>query len=255
MGLIDTHAHIHMDEFRDDLDGVLARAHEAGVEGIFCVGVDEVDSGQALAVARAYNNVLAIVGLHPNEADRGYEALEEVARLVELDRDNIIGIGECGLDYYREGYDIDAQERALRFQIELALEHDLPLAFHVRDAFTDFFRIFDDYDGIRGVVHCFTAGVEEMEAATKRGLYVALNGIMTFTKEETQLHAARVLPLDRLLLETDCPFLTPSPKRGSRNEPANVALTADFLAQLRGESIHELSAATTRNARELFRLP
>ena len=254
MGLIDTHAHIHFEDYRDELDDVLTRAYEAGVEHIFCVGVDEVDSGQALAVARAYDNVSAIVGLHPHEADRGFEALEEIARLVELNRENIIGIGECGLDYYREGYDVDAQERALRFQIELAVEHDLPLVFHIRDAFPDFFRILDDYDGVRGLVHCFTAGVGEMEAAVQRGLYIALNGIMTFTKEEAQLHAARMLPLDRMVLETDCPFLTPSPKRGERNEPANIALTAAFVSQLRGESLEVLTEATTRNARELFRL-
>jgi TatD DNase family protein len=153
--LVDTHAHIHFDEFRSELDEVLDRAAEAKVKRILCIGVDEVDSGQALAVARAYQDVYAVVGLHPHEADRGYEALEEIERLVELDYDNIVGIGECGLDYYRAGYDRDAQDRAFRFQIELALDHDLPMVFHVRDAFDDFFDVLDDYDGVRGVVHCF----------------------------------------------------------------------------------------------------
>jgi TatD DNase family protein len=250
--LVDTHAHIHFDLFREELDEVLDRAVEADVQRILCVGVDEVDSGQALAVARAYQHVYATAGLHPHEADRGYEALEEVQRLVELDPDNVVAIGECGLDYYREGFDKDAQDRALRFQIELALEHDLPLVFHVRDAFEDFFRVLDDYEGVRGVVHCFTAGPEEMREAVKRGLYVALNGIMSFTKDKVQLVAARELPLEHLVLETDCPFLTPVPKRGQRNEPANVALTAEFLAELRGESLEELSDATSRNALRLF---
>jgi TatD DNase family protein len=252
--LVDTHAHIHFEQFREELDEVLARAAEAEVERILCVGVDEIDSGQALAVARAYAHVYATAGLHPHEADRGYEALEEVQRLVELDPDNIVAIGECGLDYYREGYDKDAQDRALRFQIELALEHDLPLVFHVRDAFDDFFTILDDYEGVRGVVHCFTAGLDEMHEAVKKGLFVALNGIMTFTKDDQQLAAAKALPLDRLVLETDCPFLTPAPKRGQRNEPANVALTAEFLADLRGESLEELSHATSQNAQRLFGL-
>ena len=252
--LIDSHCHIHQDEFSDELEDILANAAEAEVERIFCVGVDEVDSGRALAVARAYQNVYAIIGLHPSESDRGFEALEEIQRLVELDPDNVVGIGECGLDYYREGYDKEAQERALRFQIELALEHDLPLSFHVRDAFDDFFAILDDYDGVRGIVHCFTAGVDEMEEAVSRGLLIALNGIMTFTKDESQLEAARRVPLDNLVLETDAPYLSPVPKRGQRNEPANVALTAEFLAALRDESFEELSSGTSANAQMIFRI-
>lgn len=251
--LIDTHAHIHFDEYRDELDDVLANAAEAGVDRIICVGVDEVDSGQALAVARAYEHIYATVGLHPHEAARGYEALEEVARLAELDP-KVVGIGECGLDYYRELSDRDDQERALRFQIELGLERGLPMVFHVRDAFDDFFTILDEYSGVRGLVHCFTAGVAEMEGAVERGLSVALNGIMTFTKDKDQLEAAWRVPLDRLVLETDCPFLTPAPKRGQRNEPAHLSLTARFLAKLRGEDMEELSRATSQNAVDLFGL-
>lgn len=255
--LIDTHAHIHFEEYRDELDGIFDNAHAEAVDKIVTVGVDEEDSAQAIAVAKAYEHVWATVGLHPHEADRGYEALEEVERLAELDK--VVGIGEYGLDYYREGFDKDAQERAMRFQLELALERDLASVFHVRDAFDDFFRILDDYDIrgnelFRGVVHCFTAGRDEMEAAVERGLYVALNGIMTFTKNEQQLAAAKALPLDRLVLETDCPFLAPVPKRGSRNEPANVAWTAKFLAELRGEAFEDLAAVSTANAETLFRI-
>jgi TatD DNase family protein len=250
--LIDTHAHIHFEEYREELDEVLTRAHEAGVDKMLCVGVDEVDSGQAVAVAKAYENVWATVGLHPHEADRGYEALEEVARLATMEK--VVGIGECGLDYYKSLTTPEDQERALRFQIELGLERGLAMVFHVRDAFDDFFRILDDYEGVRGLVHCFTAGVPEMEGAVKRGLHIALNGIMTFTKDDKQLDAARQVPLDRLVLETDCPFLTPAPKRGQRNEPANTALTAKFLAELRDEPLEDLEAATTRNAEQLFRI-
>jgi TatD DNase family protein len=250
--LIDTHAHIHFDDYRAELDAALDRAAAAGVEKIITVGVDEVDSGQSVAVAKAIANVWATVGLHPHEADRGYEALEEVARLAEFEK--VVAIGECGLDYFKSETTHEDQERALRFQIELGLERDLPMVFHVRDAFPDFFRIFDDYDEVRGLVHCFTAGVDEMQDAVDRGLYVALNGIMTFTKDASQLAAARKLPLDHLVLETDCPFLTPAPKRGQRNEPANIALTAKFLADLRGEPLEDLEAATSRNAEELFRI-
>jgi TatD DNase family protein len=236
--LIDTHAHIQFEDYRHELDEVLDRAQAAGVEKILLVGVDELNS--------------AVVGLHPHQADRGYEALEEVARLAEMDK--VVAIGECGLDYSRSETSHEDQERALRFQIELALERDLPMVFHVRDAFDDFFHILDDYEGVRGLIHCFTAGTKEMQAAVDRGLYIALNGIMTFTKDEQQLEAARQVPLDRLVLETDCPFLTPAPKRGQRNEPANVALTAQFLAKLRDEPLEDLEAATTNNAERLFRI-
>ena len=250
--LIDTHAHIHFDEYRDDLDQIFENALKNDVTRIFCVGVNDVDSGQALAVARAFKNTYAIVGLHPSEADRGYEALEEIQRLVELDREKVIGIGECGLDYYREGYDKQSQERALRFQIELALDYDLPLAFHVRDAFDDFFKILDDYEGVKGLVHCFSSGVDELDKALERGLYISLNGIMTFTKDPVQLMAAKKLPLQRLLLETDCPFLAPVPKRGQRNEPANVLYTAQFLSELRGEDLETLKKQTSANTLKLF---
>ena len=250
--LIDTHAHIHFEDYRDELEAILERAHAAGVDKIVTVGVNEVDSGQSVAVARAFENVWATVGLHPHDADRGYEALEEVARLAEFEK--VVGIGECGLDYYKSETTNEDQERALRFQIELGLERDLAMVFHVRDAFDDFFRILDDYEGVRGLVHCFTAGVVEMQGSVDRGLFIALNGIMTFTKEEAQLAAAKAVPLKRLVLETDCPFLTPKPHRGQRNEPAYTALTAEFLAQLRGEPLEDLASATTRNAEALFRI-
>jgi TatD DNase family protein len=254
--LIDTHSHIHFDEFRDDIDAVLYRAASAGVEKILCVGVSDTDSAQAIAVAKAYGNLWATVGLHPHDADRGYEALEEVARLARLPK--VVAIGECGLDNFRSQTSPADQERVLRFQIELARELDLPMIFHIRDAFPDFFRIVDDYAAQgtppRGLVHCFTAGVPELESSLERGFSIALNGIMTFTKDESQLAAARRVPLGRLILETDCPFLTPVPHRGKRNEPARIADTARFLAGLRGESLEDLEHATSTNAERLFRI-
>jgi TatD DNase family protein len=257
--LIDTHAHIHFSDFRAangfepldaEIDAVLERAHAAGVDKILCVGTNDTDSAEAIAVARAYENLWASVGLHPHDADRGYEALEEVARLAEHEK--VVAIGECGLDHYKSLTEPDDQERALRFQIELALERHLPLIFHIREAFPDFFRILADYPGTRGVVHSFTAGVAELEGALERGLYVALNGIMTFTKDERQLEAARRIPLDRLLLETDCPFLAPQPMRGRRNEPSYLAHTAAFLARLHQEPLEDLEHATSANAERLF---
>jgi TatD DNase family protein len=248
--MIDTHSHIHFSEFRDEIDEVLERAHESGVKKILCVGVNDTDSAEAVAVARAYDNLWATVGLHPHDADRGYEALEEIARLAELEP--VVAIGECGLDRYKSETTPEEQERALRFQIELAGERRLPLVFHVREAFPDFWRILDDYPGTRGVVHCFTAGTKELEGSLDRGLMIALNGIMTFSKNESQLRAAKAVPLDRLVLETDCPFLAPAPVRGRRNEPAYLKHTAGFLAALRGEALEDLERATSANAEQLF---
>jgi TatD DNase family protein len=248
--LIDTHSHIHFAEFASDLDEVLARALKAGVGKILCVGVNDIDSARAVAVARAYDNLWSTVGLHPHDADRGYEALEEIERLSEFE--SVVGIGECGLDYYKSETSKEDQERALRFQIELGIDRNLPMVFHIRDAFEDFWNIVDDYSGVRGLVHCFTAGMPELEGSLERGLSIALNGIMTFTKDPGQLQAAKAVPADRLVLETDCPFLTPVPLRGKRNEPANIALTAAFLAQLRGEALEDLISQTTQNAQDLF---
>jgi TatD DNase family protein len=263
LGLVDSHAHIQFDDYDEDRAAVVERAAAAGVTKIITVGCDARSSAAAVEMAAAYDRVWAAVGLHPHDAAAGRPALDEIARLARAPK--VVGIGECGLDYFRlEAYagrtTIVAQEAALRFQIELGLELNLPMVFHIRDAFEDFWRIFDDYknergpagNAVRGEVHCFTAGVPEMLAAVDRGLYVALNGVMTFTKDESQLAAARQLPLDRLLLETDCPYLSPKPHRGRRNEPAHVADTAAFLAALRGESLEELAGATTANAQLLF---
>ena len=250
--LIDTHAHVHFQEFRLDIAEMLDRSEAAGVEKIITVGCNETDSGEAIAVARAYEHIWASVGLHPHDADRGFEALEEIARLAGFDK--VVAIGECGLDNFRSQTTSEDQERALRFQIELGLRLNLPMIFHVRDAFPQFFSILDEYtgEGVRGLVHCFTAGIAELNGSLERGLYIALNGIMTFTKDPGQLDAAKQAPLNRLVLETDAPFLAPTPLRGRRNEPANIARTAEFLAELRGESLEDLIAATSSNAESLF---
>lgn len=250
-GLIDTHAHIHMDY--KDVDEVIMRAGAAGVEQIITVGVDAADSERAVALAQAYDNVFATVGLHPHDAALTDAALGQLAALVG--RPRVVAVGECGLDYYRNLASKSDQKRAFESQIELAQKSNLPMVWHVRDAWDDFYDTVDRYDGLRGVVHCFTGNVFNMKRAVERGFMVALNGIMTFTKDSDQLEAARKLPLDHLVLETDCPFLTPAPRRGQRNEPALMELTAGFLAELRGDSYEELAATSSANARRLFNLP
>jgi TatD DNase family protein len=166
----------------------------------------------------------------------------------------VVAAGEIGLDFYKNYAPKLEQEKALRLQIEAALPSGLPFIFHVRDGWLDFWRIFDEYKNLRGVIHSFSSGTKQLNAALSRGLYVGLNGIMTFTKDEAQLEAARQVPLNKLLLETDAPFLTPAAFRGQVCEPKHVVAVAEFLAGLRGQSVSQLSAATTDNAVKLFKL-
>ncbi|MBW3538593.1 TatD family hydrolase, partial [Candidatus Parcubacteria bacterium] len=202
--LVDTHAHIHFDQYADRLDDVLQNAQANGVEAMVCVGVDEHDSAKAVALAQKLPNLYATVGLHPHDAAKGQPALDRIAELARANlltphsslptARSVVAIGECGLDYFKQYSPRADQERALRFQIELALELGLPMVWHVRDAFDDFFRTVDEYQGLRGIVHCFTGNRTNMERAVERGFYVAFNGIMTFTKDQSQLEAAKACP-------------------------------------------------------------
>lgn len=256
--LTDSHAHIHFEDYKNDLAVIFKNARDNDVGGIICVGTDEEDSHRALdfvsdeLVLKQASGIKlrATIGLHPHEAHRGLTSLEAIRFLLKLGQP--CAIGECGLDYYRNLSSREEQHAALVYQIELALEHDLPLVFHVRDAWDDFFAAVEQYPQLRGVIHSFTGGPQEVDRAMKHQLYFGLNGIMTFTKSEEQLEAARLIPADRLLLETDCPYLTPAPLRGKRNEPANVALVARFLSELRSEDYAALVEQTNKNVQLLF---
>ncbi len=252
---VDTHCHVQFDDYELDADQVIADAIDAGVTRMICVGCSLKDSKQAIEFAARHRSIWASVGVHPHEARLYIEnekALQEFRDLASQPR--VVAIGEIGLDYYYEHSSQEEQAEMLRFQLTIAQEHDLPVIFHVRDAFDDFFAILDDFEGIRGVIHSFTGNQAELDEILKRGLYVGLNGIMTFTRDQKQLMVAKNVPLSKLLLETDAPFLTPTPFRGTICQPKHVVTTAEFLSQLREESLDELSAATTRNAKALFRL-
>lgn len=260
--LVDTHAHIHFKDSFEDLPDVLSHARDNGVTKIITVGTD-VDSSQAaldlvskpeFAAAKTGVELFATFGLHPHEAGDGQAALDAILKLARENRDQIVAIGECGLDYFKNHSSVEEQKTALRMQIELAEELDLPLIFHVRDGWDDFFEILTGYKNVRGVIHSFTGGPDEVKKANRFGLYFGLNGIMTFTKDQSQLEAAKLIPANKLLLETDCPYLSPAPLRGKRNEPANVAIIARFLADLRGVELSELSEQTTGNAGQLFNI-
>lgn len=273
MQLTDTHCHIQSiggfdgEEYTQalwrkandtDPEAVIERAREADVTRIICVGCTLEDSRLAVDFAKSRENCWASIGIHPHETKHYTEdkaACERFAGLAAADK--VVAVGECGLDYYYEHSDKRSQAQMLRFQIELALEHDLPLIFHVRDAFDDFWPIFESYQSsrpIRGVLHSFTDSQANLDRALSHGLYIGVNGIATFTKSPTQQELYRTIPLTALLLETDAPFLTPTPDRGKICEPKHVRVTAEFLASQRGVPIGELAEATTANARQLFRI-
>jgi TatD DNase family protein len=255
MRFIDTHCHVHFADYQHDADLVLDKAAHNGVTRVLCVGCTLSDSQAGVEYAAKRDGVWATIGLHPHEGSvyvDDHHALQQFRDLVN--KPKVVAIGETGLDYYYEHSSKDVQKKLLRFQLDLAVEHDLPLIFHIRDAFDDFWAIYDEYRGLRGVVHSFSANAKELEEVLSRGLYVGLNGIMTFTKNQEQLEAAKRIPLDRLLLETDAPFLTPVPFRGKICEPGHVLVTAEFLSHLRGENLDDLAAATTQNAERLFKI-
>ena len=252
MQFVDSHCHIHSTDYKLDVDVVLKNNAVAGVNKIICVGTDENDSQLAAEFAGSHENVWASIGLHPHDAKLGQEAFDKLGALVKSPK--IVAIGECGLDYFYNHSSKQDQEKALHYQMELAVANDLPMIFHVRDAFDDFWPIYDSHPSIRGVIHSFTATTTELDGILARGLYVGLNGITTFSKNPEQLAAAKAVPLEKLILETDAPYLTPVPLRGTINEPKNVVLTAEFLSRLRGEKLEQLADATTENAQQLFNL-
>lgn len=268
--LTDTHCHIHEAEKGykfstetkkryqkakiETADEFITNAKEAGVQRMVCVGTTVEDSEAAVAFVARRPSLWASIGIHPHEAQHYVDKSSLLERFTALaDQPKVVAIGECGLDFYYNHSPHAAQEKVLRFQIELALEHDLPLIFHVRGAFKEFWPIFDSYKGLRGVIHSFSSDKKDLADILKRDLYVGLNGIMTFTKDAEQLAAAKAVPIDRLLLETDAPFLTPAPERGKLCQPKHVLVTAEFLANLRGETLSFLAARTTKNAQNLLR--
>lgn len=250
MHFIDTHCHIHSADYKLDPEVVLNDASSAGVTKLICVGTDIPDSHLATNFANDHENVWASVGLHPHDSKLGAQEFIKLEALATEPK--VVAVGECGLDYFYNHSSKTDQVATLEFQIDLAERHKLAMIFHVRDAFGDFWPIFDNFSGIRGVIHSFTASTLELEQALKRNLYIGINGIMTFTKDTSQLEAVKKVPLNKLVLETDAPFLTPVPLRGKINQPKNTVLTGEFLARLRGENLDVIAASTTKNAEKLF---
>ena len=250
MPIIDTHCHIHDSEFfLENREEAYQLSREADV-AMICVGTIVQSSREAVAFCRTHEASYPVVGIHPHDAKDN--RAEDIRAVVEANRDVIVGIGEIGLDYFYDHSPRDVQIERLREQLQIASDYNLPVSFHVREAFGDFWPIFDEFPSITGVMHSFTDTKENADEALKRGLFIGVNGISTFTKDESQQHLFAALPLEKIVLETDAPFLTPKPFRGRVCLPEHVVLSAEFLADLRGESLPELARASTANAQKLF---
>jgi TatD DNase family protein len=247
--LIDSHCHIHDTKFFPaNQEEVYKRAIEAGVQMIV-VGTSEDDARVAVEFATSHDGVWAVVGVHPHDTKEGWQKIES---LLKEKPDKLVGIGEIGLDYHYNNSPRDVQIRALEEQLQWVVDYNLPVSFHVREAYEDFWPILDNFAGVRGVLHCFTDTIKTLELALARELYIGVNGISTFTKDLAQQAMFAAVPLERMLLETDAPFLTPSPFRGTINEPVNVVEVAKHQAKVKNLSLDTIVDSATANTQNLF---
>lgn len=251
MKLIDSHCHIHDSEFFDDeqREAVYQRAISADI-GMIVVGTDKRSSQQAVEFAGSHDMTWAAVGVHPHDAKDGCRTIAELVAASP----KVVAIGEIGLDYFYNHSPREAQICVLEQQLQIAVDSGLPVSFHVRDAFDDFWPIFDNFAGLRGVLHSFTDSRKNADKGLERGLYIGINGISTFTKDVEQAQLYRELPLGRIIFETDAPFLTPRPFRGKVNEVGYVELVAEWAASERGMAFDDVARTTCHNTRELFNI-
>ncbi|HYR40929.1 MAG TPA: TatD family hydrolase [Methylomirabilota bacterium] len=256
MPLFDTHAHLHFPDFADDLDAVLERARAEGVRGMVTIGTDRESNRAVVELAGRRPEIWATVGIHPHDAAEATEAdFEEMEGLARSEA-RVVGLGEMGLDFFRNLSPRDVQESVFRRQLALARVVAKPVVIHCRDAHAETLAILRDEKAgeTGGVMHCFSGDVEVARRCLDLGLLISLAGPVTYKNARALPDVARFVPADHLVVETDCPYLPPTPHRGKRNEPAYVALTAARIAELRGVDAGELGDITTRNAARLFRL-
>jgi len=254
MRLVDSHCHLQADRFDDDVDEVIAAAREAGVERILVPGWNAWSCAAALQLTERQPWLDAAVGVHPHDAtDLTPEALDSLRALAT--QPGVVAIGEIGLDYYRDLSPRETQRQALMTQCGLASELDLPVVLHNRDSHADLIELLRAHDGgLRGVFHCFIGDQAMARDALDLGFYLSFAGPLTYPQNETLREVAAWAPEDRILVETDSPYLTPPPYRGKRNEPKHVAIVAQRLAELRNVSFERIAEMTTQNAETLFRL-
>ncbi|MEL7237245.1 MAG: TatD family hydrolase [Planctomycetota bacterium] len=250
--MIDTHCHLTFPALRDDVDGVVRRAHAAGVTSTIAISTSTTDSPAVVDMAERFANVACSVGVHPcYAAEDVADVKTPTAQLVHHPK--VVAVGECGLDYFHDASTADVQAVKFRQQLELAGEVGLPVIVHAREAIAETLAIMADFADVPAVFHCFTGTVAEADAIVQRGYYVGFTGPVTYKKSHTLREACRRVPMDRLLVETDAPYLSPQPVRGKRPcEPAYTMHTAATVAEVHGVSLAEIDTATTANAARLF---
>ncbi|MDD3236618.1 MAG: TatD family hydrolase [Candidatus Gastranaerophilales bacterium] len=251
--MIDTHAHIDMDCYKEDFEKVLARAKANGIEKIIIPAAAEKDFDKIINLAEKYDNIYAAIGVHPEDAKLYTEKSHD--KIIQLAKHKkVIAIGEIGLDYYWDKTTIDIQQKIFKDQIEIAKAVNKPILVHDRDAHEDSFNIIKNTNAgaIDVVMHCFSGSVEFAKQCINEGWYIALGGVTTFKNAKKAKEVAKIVPLDKLLLETDSPYMTPTPHRGEQNEPAFVKFVAIEIANLRNVTLEEIDNTTTDNACRIF---
>ena len=251
MAFFDSHAHLTSTPLIEQIDEVMKRADEAEVKNIITIGTDLTYNQKAIDLAHRFPNVYAAVGLHPEDV---FAVTDELMTSLQdqAGQDKVVAIGECGLDYVRGPEDHVTQQQLFAAQVTLARELNLPLIIHSRDAFTDLVPILDLSGERKGVLHCFSGTLEQAQHFLDCGWYLGFTGIVTFKNAQSLQEVAARVPLDRMLLETDCPYLAPQPVRGQTNEPAYIPMVAAKIAELRGIPVDEVAEATTANTKKLF---
>ena len=252
--LFDTHAHVNDPAFDADRDTLLQSLPEQGVQYLMNVGCCLESSRDCVALAQKYPYIYASVGSHPDSADEVSDTvLEEYRKLCKLNA-KVKAIGEIGLDYYYEDIPRDVQKKAFTMQMELARELKMPVIVHERDAHEDGFSIVRQFPDVTGVFHCYSGSAEMARQLVKLGWYIGFTGVLTFKNARKAIETAQAIPLDRIVIETDCPFMAPEPFRGKRNDPGKVFRMAEKLAELRGISVEEAQRITLENGKRLYRI-
>lgn len=247
--MIDTHTHLNMNDFDQDIDQVIMKAMAKGLKQIIVIGMDEASSFKAIQLAETYDMVYATVGLHPGYVDGADES--HIERL--LHHPKVVGIGECGLDFYWTDENKERQEQAFLHQIKLSEMTKLPLIIHTRNSFDRAYEMVQPFKGrISGVFHCFSSDLEDVKKAIDLGFYIGIDGPITFKKNEVLKDIILGMDLSYLLIETDSPYMTPTPFRGKRNEPCYLPYIAEKIAEIKGITVDEVMSITTKNAKRLF---
>ena len=250
--LVDSHAHIQLDAFAADREAVLENSRKNGVHFILTIGFNLETSRGAIRLAEQYEQIYATVGMHPHDSKDFNDETMDIFRALAADP-KVIALGEMGLDYYRDLSPRSVQKRVFEQQLNLAEELGLPVVIHNREAYHDIIPIVRARRGrIRGVMHCLSGGVETMRQSLELGFYIGIGGPVTYRKSHELQEVAREVPANRLLVETDSPWLAPQFRRGKRNEPAYVRAIAEKIAELRGATLEDIGATTTRNFENLF---